>query len=87
MQWLLINAESNFVIWLQVVVSDSQSSSSIENHSPVSRKNKKRETEMLLRRLSQRITQQKQLILRNLDNQCPKAHIDAQIAVSSINYK
>lgn len=63
------------------MVSDSQSSSSIENHVPVNKKNRKRETEVL-RRLSQRITQQKQLIVRNLDNQLPKAHLDSQIAVS-----
>lgn len=67
---------------MQVVVSDSQSTSSIENHLPVTKRNRKKETE-LLRRLSQRIAQQKQLIVRNLDNQLPKAHLDSQIAVSN----
>lgn len=63
-------------------MSDSQSTSSIENHSPVTKKNKKREMELLLRRLAQRITQQKQLIVKNLDNQCPKVQLDSQITVS-----
>ncbi|KAJ8925878.1 hypothetical protein NQ315_009730 [Exocentrus adspersus] len=65
----------------KVVVSDSQSTSSVENHSPVIKKNKKRETELLLRRLAQKITQQKQLIVNNLDNQSSKVQIDSQIAV------
>lgn len=69
------------------VVSDSQSTSSIENHSPVTKKNRKRETELMLRRLSQRIAQQKQMIVRNLDNQLPKAHLDSQIAVRSTKFK
>uniref|UniRef100_A0A6P7GBU2 Kinesin-like protein Klp98A n=1 Tax=Diabrotica virgifera virgifera TaxID=50390 RepID=A0A6P7GBU2_DIAVI len=65
----------------KVVVSDSQSTSSIENRSPSNKKNKRRETEMCLRRLAQRITQQKLLIMRNLDGNCLKVHIDNQIAV------
>nr|CAI5852223.1 unnamed protein product [Callosobruchus analis] len=65
----------------RVIVSDSQSTSSIENRSPVSKKNKRRETDLLIRRLAQRITQQKQIIVRNLDNQIPKNHLDSQIAV------
>lgn len=61
------------------VVSDSQSSSSVENRSPLNRK-KKRDNEHL-RRLAQRISQQKRLIVRNLDNSCPKSYLDSQIAV------
>ncbi|CAH1982263.1 unnamed protein product [Acanthoscelides obtectus] len=65
----------------RVIVSDSQSTSSIENRSPVSKKNKRRDTDLLIRRLAQRITQQKQLIVRNLDNRIPKNQLDSQIAV------
>lgn len=59
-------------------MSDSQSTSSIENRSPMQRK-KKRDNE-LLRKLNQRIAQQKQLIVQNLDN-CSKSQLDIQIAV------
>ncbi|XP_057652749.1 kinesin-like protein KIF16B isoform X2 [Diorhabda carinulata] len=65
----------------KVVVSDSQSTSSTENRSPTNKKNKRRETEMYLRRLSQRIAQQKLLIVKNLDGNCLKVHLDNQIAV------
>ncbi|KAF7281404.1 hypothetical protein GWI33_004786 [Rhynchophorus ferrugineus] len=61
------------------VISDSQSTSSVENHSPVNRKNKRREADSL-RRLSQKISQQKQFIVRNLDSQVPKECLDNQIA-------
>lgn len=63
-------------------MSDSQSSSSVENHSPVSRE--RRKDGGALRRLAQRVTQQKQLIMRALDSHCPKAQIDAQIHVICI---
>ncbi|XP_008195797.2 kinesin-like protein Klp98A isoform X1 [Tribolium castaneum] len=61
------------------VISDSQSTSSIENHLPVIRK--KRKDIEVLRRLSQKILQQKQSILRSLDSGYPKVQIDSQIAV------
>ncbi|KAJ3648828.1 hypothetical protein Zmor_020600 [Zophobas morio] len=61
------------------VISDSQSTSSVENHSPVIRK--KRKDSEILRRLSQKVLQQKQIILRSLDAGCTKSHIDAQIAI------
>lgn len=60
-------------------VSDSQSNSSIENRSPVIRKRRKNND--ALRYLSQRVLQQKQLIIRSLDAHCPKQQLDAQIAV------
>ncbi|CAG9762124.1 unnamed protein product [Ceutorhynchus assimilis] len=60
-------------------VSDSQSSSSIENHSPVSKKYRRRDAEAL-RRMLHRITQQKHAIVRNLDNHMPKENLDKQIA-------
>lgn len=66
---------------LQGVISDSHSSSSVENLSPISRK-KRREGDTL-RKLAQRVTQQKQLIMRGLDSHVPKAQLDAQIAVST----
>ncbi|KAJ8979719.1 hypothetical protein NQ317_015543 [Molorchus minor] len=65
----------------RVIISDSQSTSSIENHSPIIRKSKRKDTEMLIRKLAQRISQQKQQIVKNLDSQCPKSHLDNQIAV------
>lgn len=45
---------------------------------------KKRRDNELLRKLNQRILQQKQLIVQNLDNHCSKSHLDAQIAVKFI---
>lgn len=60
--------------------SDSQSSSSVENRSPVIRKRKKDKD--VLRNLAQRVTLQKQLIIKSLDSQCSKIYLDAQIAVS-----
>lgn len=61
------------------MISDSQSTtSSVENHSPINRKNRRRDAETL-RKLAQTISQQKQFILRNLDNQVPKEHLDGQI--------
>lgn len=66
------------------MISDSQSTtSSIENRSPVNRK-KRRDLEGY-RRLGQRIEQQKQAIIKGLDSGYPKAHLDAQIAVSVSN--
>jgi kinesin family protein 16B len=62
------------------VISDSQSTSSIENHSPVIRK-KRKDTE-ILRRLAQKLAQQKQVIIKSLDAGCAKSQLDAQIAVS-----
>lgn len=61
------------------VGSDTQSTSSIENHSPVIRK--RRRDHEALRRLAHRVTQQKQLIIRSLDSHCPKSQLDAQIAI------
>ncbi|XP_050295479.1 kinesin-like protein Klp98A [Anthonomus grandis grandis] len=61
------------------VISDSQSTSSIENRSPVTKKNRRRDAEAL-RRLSHRIAQVKNSIVRNLDGQVPKDHLDKQIA-------
>nr|XP_022909743.1 kinesin-like protein Klp98A isoform X1 [Onthophagus taurus]XP_022909744.1 kinesin-like protein Klp98A isoform X2 [Onthophagus taurus] len=60
------------------VGSDSQSSSSVENKSPVTRK-RRRDSEAL-RGLAQRVAQQKHLIMKSLDSRCPKAQIDNQIA-------
>ncbi|XP_065167719.1 kinesin-like protein Klp98A isoform X2 [Atheta coriaria] len=59
--------------------SDSQSSSSVENRSPVIRKRKKDKD--VLRNLAQRVTLQKQLIIKSLDSQCSKIYLDAQIAI------
>ncbi|XP_074037348.1 kinesin-like protein 98A isoform X2 [Leptinotarsa decemlineata] len=61
-------------------VSDSQSTSSVENRSPTTKKNKRKDPEQVLRRLSQRISQQKQLIFRNLDGHYPNDQLDSQIA-------
>ncbi|CAH0550729.1 unnamed protein product [Brassicogethes aeneus] len=61
------------------VVSDSQSTSSVENQSPIHLK--KRPNQEILRRIAQRITQQKQLIVKNLDSNCPKAYLDSQIEI------
>lgn len=63
------------------IISDSQSTSSIENHSPVARKCRRRDVEAL-RRLSYKITQHTLAIKRNLDGNIPKNHLDNQIAVS-----
>ncbi|CAG9820988.1 unnamed protein product [Phaedon cochleariae] len=63
----------------KVVVSDSQSTSSLETNSPANKISNREE--IILRRLAQRINQQKQSILRNLDSQCPKIYLDNQIAV------
>ncbi|XP_066142639.1 kinesin-like protein Klp98A isoform X2 [Euwallacea fornicatus] len=60
------------------MISDSQSTSSIENHSPISRKNRRKDAETL-KRLSHKISQHKGTIMRNLDNQVPKGHLDKQI--------
>lgn len=67
------------------MISDSHSSSSVENLSPISRK-KRREGDTL-RKLAQKLTQQKQLIMRGLDSRVPKAQLDAQIAVSILHVK
>lgn len=63
------------------IISDSQSTSSIENHSPVARKCRRKDMEAL-RRLSHKITQHKLAIVRNLDGNIPKHLLDKQIAVS-----
>lgn len=60
------------------IVSDSHSSSSIENRSPVIRKRRK-DCEVL-RRLNQKISHQKHAILSSLDEQLPKSVVDSQIA-------
>ncbi|CAG9861907.1 unnamed protein product [Phyllotreta striolata] len=65
----------------KVLVSDSQSSSSIENRSPSSRKIRRRDAEIHLRRLSQRIAQQKQIVCRILDGHRLNADFDSQVAV------
>ncbi|KAI4467704.1 kinesin-related [Holotrichia oblita] len=61
------------------VTSDSHSSSSVEDKSPVIRK-RRRDSEAL-RRISQKIIQQKQLIMKNLDSHSSKSQIDGQIAI------
>ncbi|XP_066262370.1 kinesin-like protein Klp98A isoform X2 [Euwallacea similis] len=61
------------------MISDSQSTSSIENHSPISRKNRRKDAETL-RRLSYKISQHKGTIMRNLDNQVQRGNLDKQIA-------
>ncbi|XP_049826777.1 kinesin-like protein Klp98A isoform X3 [Aethina tumida] len=61
--------------------SDSQSSSSIENHSPLKTKTRTSNQEQHIRRIAQRISLQKQLIVRNLDSNCPKAYLDSQIEI------
>lgn len=71
--------------YFQGVISDSHSSSSVENLSPISRK-KRREGDTL-RKLAQKVAQQKQLIMRGLDSRVPKPQLDAQIAVSTECYK
>lgn len=68
------------MIYKKGMISDSQSTSSVENRSPVNRK--KRKDLESYRRLGQRIEQQKQAIIKGLDSGCSKAHLDAQIAVS-----
>lgn len=64
------------------MASDTQSSSSVEEKSPVIRK-RRRDNEAL-RRLSQKIVQQKQLIMKNLDAHCSKSQLNGQIAVSKL---
>ncbi|KAL1493564.1 hypothetical protein ABEB36_009268 [Hypothenemus hampei] len=61
------------------VLSDSHSSSSIENRSPISKKNKRRDAETL-QRLAHKITMHKNSIVRNLDNHVPKEYLNQQIA-------
>ncbi|KAK9707912.1 PX domain [Popillia japonica] len=61
------------------VTSDSHSSSSVEDKSPIIRK-RRRDSEAL-RKISQKIIQQKQLIMKNLDSHASKSQIDGQIAI------
>lgn len=65
----------------QIMTSDSQSTSSVENDSPVNRKRRK-DTEVL-RILTQKILHQKHMIMNSLDAGCTKSHLDSQISVSN----
>lgn len=58
---------------------DSQSSSSLENYSPIHRK--KRKDSEIIRKINFRISQQKQLIWKSLNSNYTKEHLDTQIAV------